>query len=114
MLLPEDGQQFQSPSMGIRTRVLKVQAYYELDEVGPLVNALRSFNDYCKREKNQSLSLDTFKSVKQFILFLGRLNRLDLFDEKGYKKLHDDLRSSKNIVAKTWLLQKINAAYQFE
>ncbi|WP_421794358.1 hypothetical protein [Haliscomenobacter sp.] len=114
MLLPEEGQQFQSPSMSIRTRVLKAQAYYELDEVVQLDNALRSFNDYCKREKNQSLSLDTFKSVKQFILFLRRLNRLELFDEKGYKKLYNELRSSKNIIAKTWLLQKINAAFQFE
>ena len=113
--LLKGGQQFQTPFMGIRTRILKVQAHYELGEIDLLENALRNFEDYCTREsKNPSLNLDTLNGVNRFIALLQNLCRLKPLDKKGYKGLYDDLLNSKNIVAKTWLLQKINAIYKFD
>lgn len=113
--LIKDGQQFQTPLMGIRTRIIKVQACYESGETGQLENALRNFEDYCNREnKHPSLNLDTLKGVYQFITLLQNLTKLNPSDKIGHKKIYDDLRNSQHIVAKTWLLQKINAIYKFD
>lgn len=106
-LLP-DNQQFPLPSLGIRARLLKVQAIYELDEIELLEGHLRSFKEYCKREKKApSLNAETLAGITQFIQFLGDLIKLAPFDKNGYKKLYSNVLESKKISAKRWLVQKI-------
>lgn len=108
-LLP-DNQQFPLPSLGIRARLLKVQAIYELDEIELLEGHLRSFKEYCKREKKApSLNAETLEGVTQFIQFLGDLIKLAPFDKNGHKKLYSNVLDSKKISAKRWLVQKISA-----
>lgn len=113
-LLP-DNQQFPLSSLGIRARVLKVQAHYELDEIELLDGSLHAFENFCNREKkNPSLNQETLDGVSQFIQLLRKLMNLAPMNKADHKNLYDNILNSIKIAAKPWLLRKIRAKYNFE
>lgn len=89
----------------INAKTLQIASYYELDEYDALESLLQAFKMYIKREK--SLSIDRKEHYIHLIKFTNALMKINPKEQSKVIKLKEDIISTKGVVSKPWLIEKV-------
>ena len=82
-----------------------LMTYYETDEIEPLYSFFESFRAYLNR--NKKIPQVRKRRFLNLIKFTKKLCRMIPGDKKTLQKIEDDVKATKEITSKKWLLGKI-------
>lgn len=97
--------EFDDITYTLNSRDLLLKTYYEIDEIESLFSLFESFRVYLNRKK--ALSSHRKNAYKNLIKFTKKLTRISPGDEKGLKKLQEEIKQTKKLASKKWLLEKV-------
>lgn len=92
------------------SKTLQIASYYELDEFDALESLLQSFMMYIRREK--SLTQERKTAYQNLIRFTNHLMKIYPRDKNKLQKLLDEIRGTKGVVSKPWLIEKVEQQLQ--
>jgi len=87
------------------SKTLQLASYFELEEYDALESLLQSFKMYIRREK--SLTNDRKATYTNLIKFTSALMKINPKEQSKVLKLRDEIVSTKGVVSKPWLLEKV-------
>lgn len=89
----------------INAKTFLLMTYYEIEELEPLSSLLESMRVYLNRNKQIPESRKT--NFKNLIRFTKKLISITPGDKKGLLTIQNEVKSTKNIASRDWLLEKI-------
>lgn len=99
--------EYEDITYNLNSKTLLMASYYELDELDALNSLLDTFRVYLNR--NKKIPADRRKHYLTTISMVRKLARIRPGDKKEIEKLRKDIESTKGIVSKNWLLEKLDA-----
>lgn len=90
----------------LNSKSMLIRAYYDLGEIDPLYSLLDSFKVLLIRNKKRITKTRQEKYI-DYIYIVKRLLKILPGDMKAITKLQDEINSSKQGMAKEWLLEKL-------
>ena len=94
----------------LNAKTLQIASYYELDEFDALESLLQAFKMFVRREK--SLSTSRKLHYLNLIKFTTHLMKISSRDKNKLQKLLEDIKGTKGIVSKPWLIEKVEQQLQ--
>ena len=94
----------------VRSRVLKLLAFFQLKESGPLIDGINAFNAYINNKlKNGVISEGIHEEIKAFLFFLRKIdNSRNKTKKNDCEKIKQEIEKCTKISCKIWLLEIIN------
>lgn len=97
--------EYEDVSYNLRSKAMLIATYYETDELEPLYSLFESFRAYLNRHKD--IPPQRRNNYSNLIKFTKKLTKMLPRDKKSLEKLKQEIRSTKNIASKGWLIEKI-------
>ena len=89
----------------LNSKTFLMGAYYELDDIEPLISLLDSFRAYLNR--NKQLTESRKKIYINMINIVKKLSKLQSHEKEKIQKLKNEIESVNAIASKNWILEKI-------
>ncbi|MFN4253990.1 MAG: hypothetical protein ACK4Q5_03155 [Saprospiraceae bacterium] len=102
--------EYNDVSYALGSRIILVRTYYETGELLALDSMLDSFKIFLRR--NKVISKTTKRECTSFLSFLHRLVTLDKSRKTQLAALRQKIMLNPSVIAKKWLLEKIDALEQ--
>lgn len=90
----------------LNSRIYLLVSYYELDEYMAMESQLESLLTFLRREKSVQDSVKVLFS--NFAKYLKKIYRAEHKDPKALSRIKSELVDEKNVINKSWLLEKID------
>jgi hypothetical protein len=97
--------EYQDIFYNLAAKAMMIIAYYEQDEVEPLLSLLESFRAFLNR--NKEISEQRKQSYANLIRFTKKLVHAQYADKKTVAKLREDLTATTNVANGAWLKEKL-------
>ena len=97
--------EYEDVSYNLASKAMLLITYYETDELEPLDSLMESFRAFLNRHKE--ISIQRRNSYMNLIRTTKKLTNFSPGDKKNIEKIKTEVSSSKGIVNKEWLLEKI-------
>lgn len=96
---------FEDSNYNLTSRLMMLNAYYELKEFGPLESLMDSFTVFLRRKKfvNESIKLGYLSHLK----FLRKMIKLFNPSKKKLEEIKTEINNTKQVFNKAWLIEKI-------
>lgn len=97
---------FEDSNYNLSSRLMMLNAYYELKEFGPLESLMDSFSVFLRRKKfvNEVIMI----SYQNHLKFLRKLIKLFNPEKSKVEALRKEIEDSERVINKVWLLQKLD------
>lgn len=99
--------EYDDMTYNLNSKTLLMASYYELDEIEALLSLLDTFRVYLNR--NKELPATRRKHYLNTISIVRKLSRISGGDTKQIDKLTKELETTKGVVSKNWIFEKLAA-----
>jgi hypothetical protein len=97
--------EYQDIFYNLASKAMMIIAYYEQDEIEPLLSLLESFRAFLNR--NKEISEQRKQTYANLIKFTKKLVNAQYADKKTVAKLREDLMATTNVANGAWLKEKL-------
>lgn len=99
--------EYEDLSYNLGAKSMLLAAYYETDEIEPLLSLLDSFKVFLNRQKKKIPS-STLNNYSNLLKFTRKLLRIDRGDKAAIEAIKNEMNATKGIASANWLKEKVD------